>query len=261
MTSADAMFISNFDLDADGSIGFGDLVQLGNEWTGNAKAAKATPAPTADVAISMDAQVNNSMYLVNINVADVDGLNGVGVTLSYDPSAVELVGNSIAGLGIASITSEIEPGVIELNSFYREGEFDGTISVGFNAIGTSEFDIELVNASVTIDGVVGSVSDLSSVTLAAVPTVYALSQNFPNPFNPTTTIEYSIPEAGNVELVIYNMAGQKVRTLINESQSASFYKVVWDGRNSMGENVGAGLYIYKLISGDFSKMQKMTLIK
>jgi len=123
------------------------------------------------------------------------------------------------------------------------------------------FDFELVNASVSIDNVINAVSKLASVTVQAVPTVYSINQNFPNPFNPTTTIEYSIPQAGNVNLVIYNMAGQKVRTLVNENQPAAYKKVVWDGRNDMGETVGAGMYFYKLVSGNFTKIQKMTLIK
>jgi flagellar hook assembly protein FlgD len=98
-------------------------------------------------------------------------------------------------------------------------------------------------------------------TYKVAPSVYALSKNYPNPFNPTTTIDYSIPQAGNVELVIYNTAGQKVRTLINQMQDASFYKVVWDGRDESGQSVASGIYFYRLVAGNFSKIEKMTLIK
>ena len=111
-----------------------------------------------------------------------------------------------------------------------------------------------------IDGVAVS-NNLSQFAYKAPPAVYALSRNYPNPFNPTTTIDYSIPEAGNVELVIFNMAGQKVRTLVSEKQDAAYYKVVWDGRNENGESVASGLYFYRLASGNFNKIEKMTLIK
>jgi len=57
------------------------------------------------------------------------------------------------------------------------------------------------------------------------------------------------------------MAGQKVRTLVNGKQDAAYYNVVWDGRNNAGESVGSGLYFYRLISGNFSKIDKMTLVK
>jgi flagellar hook assembly protein FlgD len=119
----------------------------------------------------------------------------------------------------------------------------------------------MVNAEVAINGVVSAVNNAAGVTLKALPSTYTLSQNFPNPFNPTTTIEYSIPTTGNVSLAIYNVAGQKIRTLVNASQSANFYKVVWDGKNDNGMTVGTGTYFYKLVSGNYSKIVKMTLMK
>jgi len=118
-----------------------------------------------------------------------------------------------------------------------------------------------VNAFVdNLEGVAVS-TNLSELSMKAIPNVYALSQNYPNPFNPTTTIDYSIPKSGQVELVIFNLAGQKVRTLIDANQSAAFYKVVWDGRNDNGESVGSGFYFYRILSGNFSKIEKMMLIK
>ena len=95
-----------------------------------------------------------------------------------------------------------------------------------------------------------------------VPEVYNLSKNFPNPFNPTTTINYDVPVDGkNVEIVIYNMSGQKVRTLVSEAKSAGFYQVIWDGTNNMGETVASGVYLYRMVSGNFSKIDKMMFIK
>jgi len=97
----------------------------------------------------------------------------------------------------------------------------------------------------------------------SLPTAYALEKNFPNPFNPSTTIQYSIPvdAAGHVELVIYNMTGQKVRTLVTGAQESGYYNIVWDGTDDAGEVVASGIYLYKLVSGDFSKIEKMTFIK
>jgi hypothetical protein len=97
----------------------------------------------------------------------------------------------------------------------------------------------------------------------ALPDAYALSKNFPNPFNPTTTIQYAIPAdgAGHVEMVIYNINGQKVRTLVDETKDAGYYHVMWDGRNDAGELVSSGIYVYQIVSGSFHKNQKMTFIK
>jgi hypothetical protein len=96
-----------------------------------------------------------------------------------------------------------------------------------------------------------------------LPDAYSLSKNFPNPFNPTTTIQYAIPAdgAGHVEMIIYNINGQKVRTLVNETKDAGYYSVVWDGRNDRGELVSSGIYLYRIVSGNFSKIERMTFIK
>jgi hypothetical protein len=91
----------------------------------------------------------------------------------------------------------------------------------------------------------------------------ALRDNFPNPFNPTTTIEYSIKEAGLVSLKVYNVAGQLVRTLVNEqgTPQVATFTVTWDGRNDAGEAVSSGVYFYKLVAQNFTQTKKMVLLK
>jgi hypothetical protein len=90
-----------------------------------------------------------------------------------------------------------------------------------------------------------------------------LSHNYPNPFNPVTTIRYSICERGHVSLRVYNVAGQLVRTLVNEIKEPRHegYTVSWDGRNNSGEFVSSGVYFYKLTAKDFMKTRKMVLLK
>ncbi|NIT58939.1 MAG: T9SS type A sorting domain-containing protein, partial [Aliifodinibius sp.] len=94
-----------------------------------------------------------------------------------------------------------------------------------------------------------------------LPTHYALDQNYPNPFNPTTTIAYQLPTISDVELTIYNVLGQKVRTLVDKRQTAGFYQIQWDGRNQFGEKVSSGIYIYKLKAADFVQSRKLILLK
>jgi len=89
-----------------------------------------------------------------------------------------------------------------------------------------------------------------------VPLVYTLSQNYPNPFNPVTQISYQLPNAGDVKLSIFNSAGQEVKVLINESQSAGNHIVNWNA-----STFPSGVYIYKLESGSFVSNKKMILIK
>lgn len=91
----------------------------------------------------------------------------------------------------------------------------------------------------------------------------SLDNNYPNPFNPTTTIRYSIKEQGAVQLKVYNAAGQLVRTLVNEVKSPTEggFKVTWDGKNNAGSQVSSGVYFYKLSSTNFSQTKKMVLLK
>jgi hypothetical protein len=93
------------------------------------------------------------------------------------------------------------------------------------------------------------------------PRAFALQQNFPNPFNPETTIRYTVPQAGPVRLVIYNIQGQEVSTLVNGVQSAGTYQVVWNGRNAQDRPVSSGVYLYRLTAGDAHETKRMTLVK
>jgi hypothetical protein len=91
----------------------------------------------------------------------------------------------------------------------------------------------------------------------------SLSDAYPNPFNPTTTIKYSIADAGRVSLKIYNAAGQLVRTLVDEEQAPrpEGFSATWDGRGNRGEDVASGVYFYKLTAKEFSQTKKMVLLK
>jgi hypothetical protein len=89
-----------------------------------------------------------------------------------------------------------------------------------------------------------------------LPTEFSLDQNYPNPFNPTTNIQFSLPEASSVKLVVYNLLGQEVATLLNSVMEAGTHKVNFDAAN-----LNTGLYVYKLEANDFVATKKMMLMK
>lgn len=94
------------------------------------------------------------------------------------------------------------------------------------------------------------------------PRRFRLYQNYPNPFNPTTTISWQLALGSEVELTIYNLLGQKIRTLVNSRKSAGTYQVQWDGRNSAGHQVVSGVYVYRLNAGNrFVQTRKMLLLR
>ena len=92
-----------------------------------------------------------------------------------------------------------------------------------------------------------------------LPIDFKLNQNYPNPFNPNTTVEYSVPTRVHVSIDVFNIAGQKVRTLVNQSKPAGTYRVIWDGRNDAGTTVATGVYLYRIQTGDHIETKKMLL--
>ncbi|OGC02196.1 hypothetical protein A2V82_09185 [candidate division KSB1 bacterium RBG_16_48_16] len=90
---------------------------------------------------------------------------------------------------------------------------------------------------------------------------YSLNQNYPNPFNPSTTIEYELAKLSSVKIEIYSVLGEKVNTIFDGKQESGMHKVVWDGKDSSGRAVAAGVYLYKLTTSEFSQTRKMIFVK
>jgi hypothetical protein len=93
------------------------------------------------------------------------------------------------------------------------------------------------------------------------PRSTVLFENYPDPFNPATTIKYQIAEASHVTLKIYNVIGQEIRTLIDEVQDAGIHETRWDGKDYIGHTVPSGVYLYRLQAGEVFEIKKMTLLR
>ena len=100
-----------------------------------------------------------------------------------------------------------------------------------------------------------------TVDESMVPEVFALHQNYPNPFNPATTINYDIPKSQVVSIMIYDIMGREVRSLLNEFQEVGYRSVRWDATDNFGRAVSAGMYVYTIQAGDFRQVRKMVLLK
>jgi len=95
----------------------------------------------------------------------------------------------------------------------------------------------------------------------AIPTEFSLGNAYPNPFNPTTTIEFGVPRDGNVKIEVYNITGQKVKTLTNQYYTAGSYTVEWNSTDDSGNEVATGVYLYRMTASDFVETKKMVLMK
>jgi predicted outer membrane repeat protein len=126
----------------------------------------------------------------------------------------------------------------------------------------------LVNLSA--DDYIGSAPDMGAfeyeVTSIAdhillTPTGFSLHQNYPNPFNSTTTLRYDLPQKSHVTIVIYDMLGRQVRSLLSSDEEAGYKSVTWDTKDDVGKTVSSGVYLYQIRVGGFTKTSRMVLLK
>lgn len=184
--------------------------------------------------------------------AKVENCSNVAVLLSAD---------TVAHLSVLFSQATVLPGdscfaEILVDTALAPGQYEFLQPVTAEYNGSQYTDTILVKVVVDSQTIVTGIGEGNSI-----PQKYQLKQNFPNPFNPATTIEYSLPEAGLVLINLYNSLGQKVRTLREANQPAGSYQVVWDGRNDSGSKVAGGVYIYRMNAGGKTFSRKMTLVK
>jgi hypothetical protein len=176
---------------------------------------------------------------IDLNVASVEAVTDQAITLTH----VDTTNGTIL-IHSAQLKGSSTP--IRVNVAHLQKELDIPIDISYQFIGKNSETIGSGNA----------VHDIMPV-----PTEFALHNNYPNPFNPTTTIAYDLPLDGTVRLVIYDVMGREVTRLVNGFTPAGYHSVRWDARNKLGENVSAGVYFYHLQSGNYVKTQKMVLLK
>jgi len=139
---------------------------------------------------------------------------------------------------------------------------DGMQTVSFDAQ-----SLDRDNSNITIGYTIygadqGIISrGMQNIELIAIPGEYALHYNYPNPFNPVTTMLYDLPETGHTRLIIYDLLGREVHVLIDRVMDPGYYSTQWNGRNQQGQMVGAGVYLYQIQSNGFIQTRKMLLLK
>ncbi len=188
---------------------------------------------------------------------------GSNVQLSFD---IENIGAVI--LNVSDIVLSDSAFSTDIHTFSLAPGETQTVTVTFTPPAAGDYNGQLLVISddplndtltVTLSGV--AVNPTGITHPSGLPQTFAVSPNFPNPFNPSTTIAYQLPEAAHVSLIIYDMLGRRIRTLINQQTSAGSYQTVWDGRDDNGRAVSSGVYIYRFSAGNLNMVRKMMLLK
>ena len=155
---------------------------------------------------------------------------------------------------------EAESGMLTIDRAFMHKDLGKNMSFVVNSMDRDGIQIE-VNYEVYGEDSRLIMSGRKTVDVVSVPDEFALHQNYPNPFNPVTQIDYDIPKDGLTRMVIYDVMGREVKELIDQSLTAGYHTIRWDGTNSRGMNVSAGLYFCSLSTGSFNKTMKLLLLK
>lgn len=207
--------------------------------------------------------------------SDVD-VYGVQFDLSYDSNNLSLTKEDITSLidPISVYAKVIEPGLARVIMFSMQGDkivdsstdVSSIIDVNFNSTNSFSNGETTVSVSNLIlagaNGVGIECQSNSNFDLnVGLPTETSLEKNYPNPFNPSTSIPFQMKEAGFVSLKVYDMSGSLVKTLAADFRDAGSYEVIWNGLNNDGQQVASGQYILQMSAPSYSNTLQMTFLK
>jgi hypothetical protein len=244
VTANDAYWIlyaTAYGIFPDGSFPKTGQVQMGNVTVGQLSSKYNSNLVSIPIILQKSQGIHACYLELNIDgrYADIDN-----VASSLPPGwlMVHNYANGVLKIAMAGVSALTDGTIttISLNLKYKGAKFDVNGSAKLNANLNEE---------------------INSFRVKAVPVQFGLSQNYPNPFNPSTTIKYQLAQDSHVSLTIYDILGQRVKTLVNGLQQAGYYNITWDGTNNFGSKVTSGIYIYRLQSGNFIKTLKMSLLK
>jgi hypothetical protein len=241
--------------------------------------AKATPGETEDVLI-VPVDVTNAQELVALDIplsfsegatldrvvftdrvktfefkhASIDNENNTVVIGLISMVSGERPDLAIGSGAVAELHFILEHGVdqVEINPIVMESP-NHSLTYYYNDYTDGGAEVRSVQPDVEAGPVVYSRD--------AVPGRFALHQNSPNPFNPTTSVKYDMASAGDVNIAVFNVLGQEVKELVNGYSEAGSHEVIWDGKNTYGEQVASGIYFYRIETEQFNETKKMILLK
>jgi len=267
-----------FDGNEDGQeIAVADLVAIVNEILGLpiTPPAKSIASGPAVIDLGTIITMDDGRLAIPVYLDAPGTMSGASLDFNFDPAVLKVESPVLAtGSGNIGFDSHVtEDGTLRtiIYSLSTEGLATGSTPLLLIPI---TFLSEADDATVTLTNFVLANNqaqtypvELGAVTqtfnkAAQIPTSFALQNNSPNPFNPSTRIAYDVPEQVHITLTVYNLLGQEVVRLMDQVQAAGRYEVVWHGVNTRGAGVASGVYLYRIVSGSgYKDTKRMTLLK
>jgi len=229
----------------------------------------------------------DSTFTTTIGVSSWNGVPGaVDISIYHNPRHLELVkvdlvkdspffqetyfNSDSSSLGSTRLVFIQSNNTQQKDTLYKIG----IITWKVISIADSSTDIQ-INASSVVDVAYKPVevyafgqhidyrqsNGISGGSNPVLPTSYELGYNYPNPFNPTTNIPYQIPENDQISIVIYDILGRQIKSLVNEFKLRGKYIAIWDGKDASGNSMSSGVYFYRMSAGKYETSKKMLLLK
>ena len=213
-------------------------------------APPAPPPPAFDAALYTDQRYYTQ--IVAGLTEDIDAEHVWDLQLAYDTN------------NLINVTWD-NTGWSDLGTFVLQDAFNGALGINIEMTGSTSLTLtnpafNTLKLKVTPNGTSGSFLSIGE-NYETSPAEFSLHGNYPNPFNPTTTIRYELSEHSHVSIMIYDLMGRRMTTLVNEPEEPGYKSIVWDGTDSFGKQVSAGVYLYQVRAGNYTRVHKMALLK
>lgn len=207
--------------------------------------APAISASDVDVVFDTTVVGNSSEFTLYVSNIGLEELQVTGIVLSDpDQFSVDISSFNVAPGEHTLLTLGFSP--------LMAGTINGTLVVASN-------DPNQDSLTVSLSGMGDTPVDVNEGK--GLPSEFSVAPNYPNPFNPTTTIRYALPVAGEVSLVVYDILGRAVKTLVSGEREAGYHQTSWDGTNNTGQVVGSGVYVYRFVADSYTLTRKMLFIR
>ena len=259
----------NCDLNNDEEINIADIIMMIDIiFGGMGRTLGFDPSELAYIDLKTD--FNNSKLGFDIEYSSP--VRGIEFELEYDPDLVKVLSPSLSVLQenvMVSFTEKEDGKIKVIAANLRGGSINGKnnsyLSIPVEFIGDKQDVTHISLGGNKIAGVDGQLIETVARTISSevkvIPDEFVLHQNFPNPFNPSTEIRFDLPEASVVNLTIFNIMGQKIRTLSNTELTPGYHTLVWDGTSDNGSQVATGMYFFAIQTDKYQSTKKMLFLK
>jgi hypothetical protein len=259
----------NCDVNSDEEINIADVVMMVDIIFGGT--GRIVGFDAGEIAY-IDLKTDFEKSLLTFEIEYNGPVRGIEFELKYNPTMVNMMSPSLSIFqeNVMISYTDKEPGILKVLAADLQGGSIAATEKTFLTVPVEFIGSERNIANVSLDGIhlagadgslINTVARMNSSEVKVIPGAFVLHQNFPNPFNPSTEIRFDLPEAGNVNLAIYNLMGQKIRTLSSDNMTPGYHAIIWDGTNDIGSQVATGMYFYSIQSSEFQATKKMLFLK